>query len=129
MKLPLVALLIIPALASAECHLNTPNAIVCLGPLNAARAYIEYGTDSTRTNLPYNRDILRQAGCGRPYGTTYSTVGVTSMSHSQVPTPNGYVGVTAAVIGSSDVYYVADGYLSGTCARYQPQTFNAPPAK
>nr|DAG71799.1 MAG TPA: hypothetical protein [Caudoviricetes sp.] len=127
MKTLILAVLVFPLGAAAECHLNNPNAIVCLTPDNALGAYRHFGDNAQLTNQPYNRDILRRYGCTRPYGAAYSTVHIEEVGHTQVPTSSGYGGVTTASINGSDIYYVADGYLSGTCAKYRPKTYSVPP--
>jgi hypothetical protein len=55
-----------PALAA--CQFNTPNAIVCTTAHGGADVYEAFGFDISRTNESYNGELMREAGCSRPYG-------------------------------------------------------------
>lgn len=104
--------------AQAECQLKTSNAIFCPSPKRAAHFFQTYGFDSKKTNLSHNRQLMQEAGCGRPYGATYQTAKLRLVSKGKVATPDGWVSVSSLIVNDQDIGYVASDYLQGTCERH-----------
>jgi hypothetical protein len=99
----------------AECHFDTPNTIVCLNAKPAATAFANYGFDIAKTNLSYNRELLRQSGCARVYGPKFSEHKIVLANKGRIATPTGWVGVSIVIVNGHDIYYVASKYISGAC--------------
>ncbi|MEX3635930.1 hypothetical protein [Paraburkholderia sp. BR14320] len=106
---------LVPGAAEAACHFNTNNAIVCESPESAAYAYLAFGKDRAKTDIDYNRQLMRQAYCGRPFGDRYASVMVEQIDSGRVATPRGWVEVVRVVTEANDIYIVAKPYLTGVC--------------
>jgi len=113
MKKIAAVLLVLPIMAAAdECRFKTSNAIVCDSTKGAAYAYQAFGFDIQRTNLDYNRQLLRESGCGRAYGATYKTDDVRAYRRGNIATANGWVSVDQVIVNDSGQWFVATNYLS-----------------
>jgi hypothetical protein len=121
------ALLTVTIPAHAACHFNTPNAIVCTDADNAADVYQTFGFDIARTNESYNRELIREAGCTRPYGKAYSTVSIEQVSQGKIATPTGWVEVVQITVNDHDTWIVAKAYLDGICTKMLPKTLPGVP--
>lgn len=116
-----------PATAFATgCHLKTPNAILCTDPDSAADFFQAFGSDIARTNESYNRELMRQSGCTRPYGNAYATVEIEEINHGRVATPSGWVPISIIEVNHKDIWYVASDYLDGTCKKFVPSVSSIP---
>ena len=104
--------------AEAACHFNTKNAILCQSAHSAAYAYQAFGKDRAKTDIDYNRQMMREAGCGRPYGDHYASVNIKQFDSGRVATPNGWVDVVRILANNNDILIVARGYLTGECDKY-----------
>ena len=121
-KLMCVAMLAISGNAFAECHLKTDNAIFCQAPKPAAHAFQALGFDAKKTNQSHNRQLMQEAGCGRPYGRKFKEASVRLVSKGEVATPDGWVSVSNVIVNDRDLLYVASDYIDGTCERHKPTT-------
>jgi hypothetical protein len=109
--------------AEAACHFNTDNAILCQSAQTAASAYQAFGTNRAKADIDYNRQILREAYCARPFGSRYASVRITQTRSGRVATPSGWVPVVDIVTEDHDMYTVAKAYLSGVCEVTQANWF------
>lgn len=122
MKTIIAMLLLLPVaiMANAECHFRVSNSIVCTSPRAAAFASQKFGEDIALTNISYNRQLMREAGCGRPYGSSYAKIKISQINSGRIATPNGWVDIATISANNHDLWYVAKRYLSGTCEKYVP---------
>lgn len=121
-KLMCFAMLAISGSAFAECHIKTDNAIFCQAPKPAAYTFQALGFDAKKTNLSHNRQLMREAGCSRPYGAKFKEASVRLVSKGEVATPDGWVSVSNVIVNNRDLFYVASDYIEGTCERHRPTT-------
>lgn len=111
--------------ATAACHFSSYLPIVCYQALPAAIAFNKLGNDYVRIAQSYNQKILNDAGCGTPFSKSQLKAAVIQIrNHGRVATGTGWVPVSMIEVDRrvDEIYYVADGYLSGVCAKYQPGT-------
>ncbi|MGK5008139.1 hypothetical protein [Janthinobacterium sp. MDB2-8] len=116
------AMLALSGSAFAECHLKTGNAVFCLAPKPAAFAYQALGFDAKKANLSHYRQLMQEAGCGRPYGRTFKETSLRLFSKGRVATPDGWVSISHVAVNDSDAYYVATDYIEGVCEPFKPTT-------
>lgn len=124
-----------PLRAHAECHFSTDLPIVCGAGITAALALEKLGTDDAAIRQSYNQRILHAAGCGTPYDAGKHTYFIELINHGRSATDQGWVPISVIAVDHKGLWYVADAYLSGVCAKYKPDveiydektnTFHAP---
>lgn len=111
-----------PGQAQAACHFSSPVPIVCYQGLPAAIAWQRYGNDYVEIAQSYTQRILNEAGCGTPFTRDQLKKAVIELrTHGRVATSDGWVPVSLIEVDRRDeeIYYIADAYLTGTCAKYK----------
>jgi hypothetical protein len=113
--------------AFAVCHFKSANAILCADGKNAAAAYQAFGFDIARTNESYNRQLMQESGCGRPYGDAFATVDIKEINQGKVATAAGWVEVVTVEVNHHDLGAVARAYVEGVCEKPAPAVLPIPP--
>lgn len=126
MRLVIAIFLLLPIskVAEAECNFRIENSIVCTTPMSAALVWQKFGENTTLTNVSYNRQIMREAGCGRPYGKTFAKIKISQINTSRIATPSGWENIVAISANGHDLWFVSQGYLIGACTKYVPVNGN-----
>jgi len=95
-----------------------------LSPKAAAAAFNAFGFDSDRADLSHNRELMREAGCGRPFGSKFRDVKIQDFGKGRVAMPGGWVPVMRIITDEKSVYYVDQRYINGTCKKYVPEVIH-----
>lgn len=108
--------------AIANCHFNTDLPIVCTEGITAAMVWQKFGNDDDAIRQSYNQRIMHAAGCGTPYDAGKHTYLIELVNQGRSATESGWVPISVISVDHNDIWYIANAYLQGACAKYNHDT-------
>ena len=104
------------------CRLNTPAAIGCANPDDAAAAFEKFGFDSKASATTNIRALLHRSQC-IVADASFANDKITEFSSGKIATQNGWVPVLFVDYNDGEYpLYFAWAYITGTCEKFRPKT-------
>lgn len=120
--------------AGAACKINSPAALICTVPRNAALAFQRFKRDPHALDADYVRETVRAAGCTRlsDYAEFRDQPILLGVVKGRVATNGGWVNVVEIIVKNPKYaevngfygidQFIAADYLSGSCdLDYDPE--------